>query len=551
MHFQEILIAGLKGKALTLPLYPCTAITGPHESGKSAVMEGVRLAATGKAAIGGTGKAMAEIVDGTYACATLSTPAETLRWELRGGETVSSKRTGSNLQGDMPVTLEHFESLSAQDRFLLFGSTDICSITEDIEKNKAVIKEARAVLDTPAPTMPDVYEGPARAVLQAEMEIITNTIQQHRDAAENAASRQQALAKDEASIAKLEQDIADSEAAIEAGKKHHAVLARRLTQIEALEAKRDAIKEPKFITWGRRQGLSCGDLIETICMEAAEAARWMGGREAKVAAEQLERIEFKNASPIPVLGWEGQFELDELLAGESVAALQLELKEMANGNDLGQRMVTQARQQIALLRKSVDGVNAMYGQVLPQAALDQWLVRKDELQEQIRKCDAFSYYSEQNAKWVKQRVDAANALDTANEKSEELVKRRSQAVLQSTGAIETTANSILSRMGLPGMSLLIEATPKRAELVVRANGILLDAMAGSRRLLYGLALLSAIHENSKAPCPVLLAQCGELNLEMFEKAVKAFSPTKGNIVMEHWTAVDVENCVRLEDGVLV
>lgn len=551
MHFQEISIVGLKGKTLTAKLFPCTAVTGPHESGKSALVEGIRLAATGRAAIGGTGKAMQEIVEGASACATLSTSTETVMWELRAGDTVSSKRNGPDLQGTMPVTLEQFESLSAQERFLLFGSNEICSITNEIEKNKAVIKEARAVLDTPAPTMPDAYEGPARAVLQKELEEITNTIQQHRDASENAASRQQAIAKDEASIAELEQTIAQSEATLETGLKHYTLLFRRLEQIEALETKRDSIKEPKFITWGRKQGLSCGDLIETVCIELAEAAKWMNNREAAVIAEQLERIEFKHPSPIPVLGWEGQSELDELLDGEGVATLQLELKELANGNDLAQRMVSQARQQIALLRKSVDGVNAMYGQVLPQAVLDQWLVRKDELQEQIRKCDAFSYYSEQNAKWIKGRVDASNALDKANTKSEELIKQRSQAVLQSTGAIETTANAILSRMNLPGLSLLIEATAKKAELVVRCNGILLDAMAGSRRLLYGLALLSAIHENSKAQCPVLLAQCGELNPEMFEKAVKAFSPSKGNVVLEHWVDVGVENCVRLEEGVLV
>jgi hypothetical protein len=96
------------------------------------------------------------------------------------------------------------------------------------------------------------------------------------------------------------------------------------------------------------------------------------------------------------------------------------------------------------------------------------------------------------------------------------------------------------------MNLLIEATPKTAELVVRINGILLDAMAGSRRILYGLALLSAIHDNSSAKCPVILAQCGELSPELFEKAVKAFKPRKGNVILEHWASVDCENCVRLE-----
>jgi hypothetical protein len=100
-------------------------------------------------------------------------------------------------------------------------------------------------------------------------------------------------------------------------------------------------------------------------------------------------------------------------------------------------------------------------------------------------------------------------------------------------------------MGFPRVSIAIDTSGKRGTLTAVAEGVDIQAMAGSEKLLYGAALVNAFHELSKVKLPVLFVEAAELNSTNLEKFLIAMVKcrTRGNVFIAHWYRTCVNGVV--------
>lgn len=148
------------------------------------------------------------------------------------------------------------------------------------------------------------------------------------------------------------------------------------------------------------------------------------------------------------------------------------------------------------------------------------------------------------------RTQAQELVEELEEKLEKLNAKRAAIVSGVTAGIEAHANGTLSRAGMPPITITVEATAKQASLVISRDGVHVDALAKSRRLVCSIAALSAMQQASNATCPVLVAECAEMDMDTLGKLLAALKPDKGNIILEHHTIPDTAPvdvvCIRME-----
>lgn len=564
MHFNLLSLSGIKTMAGEFDLAPVTVLSGPNESGKSALLEALRLAATGSAQIGGTGRAIAEMLSEGNAHALVMAGSDSAEWRCRVGGTISQKRSGrTDLQGNCPISVDDFEKLSSAQKFALVGSDKLTGVVGEIEQLKEEHKRLRAAADAPPPAMPDMYDGKPLQELEAELQELVLALAKHREASEGIAARTAARAREEQRLADVtkekgikELEVNGAQKALAVVEAEHALLADLVDRYS-----KAAANAPTLIEWARRKGWDSKGLVDNLCKELADACEWMAAgatrgaslkvaKELKICMEQLRRIECPTGIPIPQPVFERDEELWEMVGKQSpinaIAMLNVKLQ------DAKQLLKTMQEEYAALSRaehnhqQSLANELAIYGSPLDAETLASVIEQKAAIELLVDKCKKWEGWDVEAGKHAVRVSQSTTAMGDVDDKLSRLNKERAAIIESVTGPIEEIANGTLARVGLPPLSVSVEATAKTAQLVVRTSqGIQVAALAKSRRLAYSIALLSAIQQLSKAPCPLLLAECAEMDGQLFEVFAGALSPEKGNIILEHWTPCRIGHVIDL------
>ncbi len=181
-----------------------------------------------------------------------------------------------------------------------------------------------------------------------------------------------------------------------------------------------------------------------------------------------------------------------------------------------------------------------FGPLLPEDDYAQLLMRRDEVQGEMRKAQEWETWKQSSKANAEKLASARLRLEELEDTSSKVRALRTEMLKNSVSVVEAKANEYLDVMGLPRLRLDVNSTAKTSSLTLaNALGVDIAAMAGSERVQYGASLVSALQELSSAPCPVLFIEAAELNPQRLTLLLKAMRlRTRGNAFVAHWAASD-------------
>lgn len=530
MKFSEFSYSGIKDTAGSGKLRGVNVVCGPNESGKTAMLEALRLAATGKSELGATAKKIDQVIAGNcYAS------LDDCTYERRGSKTVSS---GGEAQGKLPVTVDEFWSLTASDKMGLIASnsSELEGVVEKIDLTKEQIKLTKKELERQPPKAPEPYMGRPVAEVDEDLSTMSLQLAAHRKAAQSAKARQESIEKCQAEIVQIESDIS------------------RLRKEEAAEAKRVAAAEadleqlrPIHARWlehidGAPEIMHTphpSQYIRDKLSQMKEVFSWLSSKGDNRAASMLHAIDgmivpefnglaqsFDEYEEMAQLARSAGVSLSLNISNAKVSTADMEMLK-------SRRLRAEARVQALKSTAQVEAVK-MEG-LLSDEVYESILIRHEQAQEERRRAQEWNDFDAVAGAYAVERTKAANLLGELEQKLEELLAQKNSIVMSLKQPVEDFCNRQLAICGMPPIELDIEATARKASLSVKTGGISFEALAASKRLVYGLCLLSAIQMHSDCECPLLLAQCAEMDSAMFPKAIEAMGlRDKGNVILEHW-----------------
>lgn len=544
MHFEKIEYCNIKGRSGKYDLSPLTVITGPNRSGKSAFLDACRLAATGRCSVGAGGRYISRIISDDAAQATLTSESVSSGWNILIGDTVSVSKGDYGMQGGLPATVGEFWALTAEQRLGILGAG---GQLDEIESASAGIKERLKELDvqiaTPSPPTPPPYNGEPVGVLEQKMAECSVAIAKHDEAVvyrEQASARataaKQLLSQYDVKRRELEEETrriqstlkflqGESDAAIPIIREYEAALAAR----------------PAIVNGYSSFNKLIADVIDAVVWADTEKSS-----EVATAIGMLGHIDI----PIPI----PSVVFDKLDALHAMGGLHPQkwhtglVSEIASLHDEQSRVTMQlelltAEQAQAELELSPEETR----NVMADEAYIARVELLEDLREQHRAAQEWAMFDKRTGEWSVVRAKAVREHNNLSKDLDDLRTEKARLVDVLKSGVETTANEMLERVGLEGVMLSVSCSGKRSSLQISVGGIDIEALAMSERLVYGLCLLSAIHRHSDAECPLLVAECAEMDENMMKLIVDALgTPENGNIILEHWCDVGLPNSVVMK-----
>lgn len=530
-HFKSINWSGIKALSGDDKLEPLTVVTGPNDSGKSAFLDALRLAATGYTSIGKQAKKLGEITSGGSAYATLQADGKVVEWSLNRGK---MKHSGNSLQGNIPSTVEEFMSLTAAERMALVADPQAMQrVVRDIESTKAEISEIKRKIDRPAPKNPGMYDGAPSQEIEQELADITLQLSKHREAMKNIRERKASVDRDKELIAKLEAGLQEIRSAEYPDQKE---MEKELAKMQDLlqEWKNSAESYPALFRCA-----SPSRALSNAVKEMHYALSWVenksDGHQKLLDALSIFIPPKIDCLPPP----KGYGAVDEL--EEAIDSLQGTLEDAKQTKEHSKKCIAAIESQLKDLYHSISMERAIHGTPLSEEVFEALMQRHEKLQDDMRVAKQWESFETECGKDAVEKSQLAMSLARKEERLEDLMEERNKIVSSSVMPIENSVNSKLEKIGMSGIKIEIEATARTASLIVRSDGIAFDAMSGSRKVLYGMCLLVAIAERSvDAECPLIVAQCAEMDQPKLDMAVQMLSEVqKGNVVLEHWASPTV------------
>lgn len=519
MNFKTISYTNIKGRCGNYSLTPLVILSGSNRSGKSAFVEALRLGATGRCSLGASRAAMDVVLPSTKANVELATDATQSTWEMKIGDTVSTGGDAVNLQGGMPVTVGDMWALTAEQRMSLIGGKDA------LEKNASEVLDVRdkikaltSVIDTPQPQAPPLYAGPSEFELDTKIQALTLKVATHDAHKKQAADALKRLTTTLDELRNQDQELVDT-----------------LDTLDGVYKKTQSLQsEIKCSKPGPVWLVGC-ESVGDILSQVISAFEWVGANTeadmSSLTAAARQRMLEAGDTPIPKNVLKHQKELAEITGGN----LELFLKEH-------QRRVADTKEGIASVRQRIANAEIEIEKLsdnTPNHQIAADLMELDSLKKQLLASHEWSTFERQTKAWAEERAKSVADRDALKSRLDALTAERAEIVGQVKSCIEDKANESLARVGLSPLEIEVVTTAKRASLKVSVNGVAIESLAASERLLYGLCLLHAIQQSSDAPCPILVAECAEMDTEMYKRVIDAIGmPAKGNVVLEHWLQVE-------------
>jgi hypothetical protein len=531
MHFEEIEYNNIKGCSGHYTLRPLTVISGENGSGKSALLDACRLAATGQCSAGAANQRIARIMSASVANSRLTSGTRINSYTMRVGEKVQSSAFGDSLQGNLPVTVGDFWALTAEQRLGVVGGREkMDGIEAAIEELKEPIKALAEHIAIPAPPTPPMYSGPSIDAVEAAITKLSVAIDAHDKAVKEGP---QVEAKKEAAKQLLSQ--------YDAKRRELDDDMRRIqSTLKFLEGERDAatpiIRDYEAALAARPAILNGYTSFTALLSDVADAIRWANTGNSRMAGLLADTL--ANADPgihIPSVVFDkldalhamGGLHPQKWHAGliSEIAALHEELSTTKRSYASLESEKEQAEAELA-----PQGTAIMSDDDYMKAAL-----QLEELRNNHRLAQEWAMFGQRTGEWSVKRAKSIEEHNKLCAKLDKLKFDKAALVAQLKSGVETTANEMLARAGMKPLVMDIVSTAKKASLAVSVGGIAIEALATSERLVYGVCLLSAIHRHSDAPCPLLVAECAEMDDNMMLRVIDALGdPPNGNIILEHW-----------------
>lgn len=533
--FRKLTYMNIKGMQETLDLDRLTVLSGPNESGKSAAVEALRLATTGKASIGSQAKAQAKLTSGDASAVAYSDEFE-CNWTLVRGK---KNNDGPDTQGDMPLTVGEFWALTGTERLKLIAPDgQLKAIYDTIEKLEQDKKKLKATIEAPSIPTPEKYEGPSVESLRAAQAAANEAISKHNAAAALKAIKDEALG--------IEEKIEHQKVAIQGKQDALEACRAELKKVgEQLSKYNESVSnEPRIISSARSRGLNARQAFESTLSLVEHAAKWLDkdvGSQVAVKCEELTQLipeTFVPDVPLAIYGERPVAEVHREL-------MQSEMK-LVNEIETAKTELQRMNNALERSKKPLEGL--MSDEEFAKAVVD-----LEAVEGQMQQAGAWKTYQDMAQKDAQARAAAMQQLEQVEAELKDAKNQRDQTAKELVGELQSHANAMLKKAGLAPLSISISSTARSVSLDVSIGSVAIEAMAQSRRLLYGLCLLAAIHDMSKAACPVLVAECAEMDINGLDKAIEAMElKRKGNVVLEHWAKPTREcNLIDLSSGVLV
>jgi hypothetical protein len=469
-------------------------------------------------------------------------------WSIRGGKKAWED---PETQGGLPSTVDEFWSLTGAGRLKLIsppGTLD--SIESDIASLEADRKRLKTIIDAPTPPTPDTYTGPPIHEIEDQIREIEQKLSRHN-------MQVSANAKLESTETEAAARVADKQRltgilqGLNTKLSHvNAELEKANTQLAIYQEA--SSKEPKIVSSARGRGVPLRVAVQDTVHLLVQAVQWAN---PKAATQEWSDL---ICSQIP----EGELELPESATFKStipeadglrVYAASGKLSELSNKYANEIKQINTALDKIEAVTMATAGLKPSFDCILDDQALFAAHASISTLKQQVQAASAWDAYEAAMKKQVEARNKAFMELEGVATRLETAKKRLTEEVQKLKGPIESKANEMLGAAGLSNLYVSVNQNGRGWTLDVSIDDVAIESLARSKRLLYGLCLVAAIHELSNAKAPILTVECAEMDHRTFEKAIAAMKvKRKGNVILEHWSKPDVDVAViDLSCGVLV
>jgi uncharacterized small protein (DUF1192 family) len=519
--FTSLSYNNFKGTSESITLDRVTVITGKNESGKSAACDALRLAATGRTEIGAIAASLAKLVSSSQARVIAIGRGIEASWAING--TKRDHQVDPTLQGGMPVTPKEFWGLSGAERLeLIAPAGSLAKLSDRIATLEQEAKRLKNIVNEPTPQQPPQYTGKPIDQLRAEIESIDAKTARHKAAQKNEwAIQERNQAIQNATMAKpgLEKNVAEARVWVE-----KAVAERDAAAEQLNEYNTDTLNEPVIIQSARTRGVEYKKAVMDTANVLAAALNW--GGYVSIAGDLIDAIEngvgnapiqdhplsMRNGKPILHASREAASEADRAIFAV---------------NSAGASLARCSETLLAPLPEAIEGL-------LSQDEFASLVEARELAKQSVSDCERWGRYDQDLQALATRRVMAQGDLSTTEVQLAAARNALSEEVNNLKGPVEDLTNQYLSVAQYEPLSISIENSGRKWVMNVTIGSVDLEALADSKRLIYDLCLLSAIHDLSGAKCPILVAKCAEMDGDKMRLAVKALKlRAKGNVVLEH------------------
>lgn len=545
---MDVSFRGIKNEEAKLFLpNRCVIFTGSGSSGKTARMDAVRLALTGRASVGGSVSRLQSICNHGYsevACGSWKA-----LWEMGAGKRPSNTFTkngepctSQDIIGVVPTTLSGFLELTSEQQWWLIE--ELCGKATDTGEIAARIKSLRVKLDAHG-VAPAAYTGDPIEVLTEKFSSVQNKIDQQLNLSEEIKRHSAALnASDNAKA-----DIQELRKSLEKAKEELEAERLKMSSLEAMAKLWQATDgaEPQCIRDARAQNktrheaiLFVIDSVYTLALAGKKLASEGGMDEFRDRLSQLSESaeavkgfveqspdfsdnlrptipEFKDFSPV----------IEKQFASRRISALGDRIAETERAIELSEKRLAEAP---VVLVAEVEPLSDEQIIALTQ--------ERDRLRVRMSQATMWKNWIEGEESRQKEQASIKAEIEAAERELSEVRRVRNDRLAEILGKVRSKANAYLYGLGWEA-NLRVSTTAKTSSLVIEnSDGIELVAMAGNEQAIYGLAVLCAIQDLSSAEFPVVFHECAEIEpyrLRAIAESV-AVNRKKGCVFLSHWAS---------------
>lgn len=558
VHYSH---TNIKGTSCSHAVGPVTLFTGRNRSSKTAKMLGIELATTGSCTVGARADKLRAIVSKGHDSASAQASTDCIsRWAIdpKGAHNRRQDQFGHLLRD------KDFWSLTGEEKWKTISSLVPANATEAAMKR---LKELSAGTEADGPALaesvqahlankknacmadienlsaslqpPEPYTGEPLSELNAKRRAIESLIADQKKAREYWGKRPD-----------FDAEIATKQVACDAKTEEYSSLLERMSTLQKTRSKASALVDSLTTT------LAGESKVMQLCREESPQAcivdeidsifnRFLEVAEVYQKLLPVEGVSLKTmASEAKAILGHVETSLaqhtEPLGMPSEVAAIHSLLTEDCNlcigatsvhdaleaVNVLDNLMVrtgksiTSTAAEAAALVKEIERLKAQsqeppqFDKPMSMEELTAKATELDAINKQVLRAQEWPAF-EQRQKDVTQKIAELKAeSQRLTAQLEEVRQIRADILQASTGPIQDEANRILTEMGIPTLKIKVESKGRFSSLTVEdSQGIDLSAMCGAENVLYGYALLCAIHQVSTVPCPVRLIEGAEMDAD--------------------------------------